>query len=411
VTTEPAQKKSRLRILLWPVGFILLLAFLALKATPDTKASASPNAAQVRLAHESFTRIRQNLKAGQTQRVSINEAELDAGFKLAARTRGIDRSKAHISKNGITLQFSMPWRFGLWINAKVHIHASASGFPEVSAQLGDLPIPAFLCKLAIKLYWNSRGSNMPLLNKLIQELALKEDSATAQVALPRNKSLLGTLGKAQQNPVDAKAVKHIYCALSAQQKRKAADDLPMHVRRAFSISMGGERAEINRAAFVALAMLIADRRIGEVTGGLNLDSTESCRIEQPDIQLLARYDLAKHWAVSAALAAAYGSDISGAVGTWKEIADSGRGGSGFSFVDLAADRSGVLQAKRAIAPESAESTRRKLSQITEEDLLPLQALALSEGMSEAEFQARYVDVETQSYRDSVARIDRLLAQQ
>jgi hypothetical protein len=306
------------------------------------------------------------------------------------------------------VQVSLPWRLGLWLNAKAHISPSASGFPVISAKLGDLPIPAFLCRFIIKRYWNSRGADMPLLDDLAQKLTLEKGKAIARVKLPKKSGILTTLGAARADPVDPKLVAKIFCDLGNRQAQSPTTELADHVRRAFT-SGDGNNVERNRAAFVALAMYVADRRVGEATAGLKLADVSQCSRPKNAITLLRRADLAKHWAISAALAAAFGPEMSGAMGTWKEIADSGSGGSGFSFVDLSADRSGVLHAKRAVDPDMAAEAAKVLARITENEILPLQALALSEGMSEAEFQSRFVDTEAAAYQKVVKRIDGILA--
>jgi uncharacterized protein YfiM (DUF2279 family) len=406
--SDTPPKRRWLRLLAWPLVLLLLLAVLALETSPATDATPAPDVGQVRMASDSFDRARHSLKAGETRDFSLSEAELNAGLKLAARSRGIDRTKATIGEDAIAVQVSLPWRLGLWLNAKARISPSASGFPNVSARLGDLPIPAFLCRLIIKLYWNSRGSKMPLLDDIAQKLTLQQGKAIARVKLPQKSGMLTTLGAARANPVDPKLVGMIFCHLGSQQAKAPTTDLADHVRRAFSLK-DGDAVERNRAAFVALAMYVADRRIGEATAGLKLADVSKCNRHSAAITLLNRADLAKHWAVSSALAAAFGPEMSGAMGTWKEIADSGSGGSGFSFVDLSADRSGVLYAMRGVDPDTAAQTAIALARITENDILPLQALALSEGMSEAEFKSRYVDTEASAYQRVVARIDAILA--
>jgi uncharacterized protein YfiM (DUF2279 family) len=408
--SEAPPKRRLPRFITWSLVLLALLVFLALEIGPDTESVAPPDAAAVQMASDSFNRLRKTLKSGEARDYTISEAELNAAYAMAARTRGISRTKASISADAVDAQFSMPLRFGLWLNAKAHIAASKAGFPEVSARIGDLPIPAFLCKFIIKLYWDSRDADMPLLDDLAQKLTLEKGVATATVKLPKSGSLLNTLGEARTNAVDAKLVSNAYCALTKLQSAEPSTTLSDHVRRAFSGPLGSGDVERNRASFVALAMLVADRRIGEVTAGLKLADTDKCKIPAQNIMLLNRPDLAKHWTVSAALTAAYGPDLSHAMGTWKEISDSGRGGSGFSFVDLAADRSGLVLAKRAINADSAGTTARRLGTISEAQLLPLQALALSEGLSEAEFQSRFVHVETPAYKESVKRIDRILAE-
>jgi hypothetical protein len=396
------------RYVAWPLGLFALLAFLALEISPATKETPAPDVAQVRMASDSFDRARHTLKAGEVQDFALSEAELDAGLKLAARSRGIDRTQASIAADVIEMRVSMPWRFGLWLNAKAHISPSASGFPTISARLGDLPIPAFLCRFIIKRYWNNRGADMPLLDDLAQKLTLEKGRAVARVKLPQKSGVLTTLGAARANPVDAKLVAKLFCDLGKQQSVSPTTSLAIHVRRAFAAT-GNDQVESNRAAFVALAMFVADRRIGEATAGLKLADVAKCKRPNEDITLLRRADLAKHWAISAALAASFGPEMSGAMGTWKEISDSGSGGSGFSLVDLAADRSGIVNAKRAIDPETAAKTAAGLSQVKEAELLPLSALALAEGMSEAEFTSRYVNTESPAYGKIVQRINRILS--
>ncbi len=56
--------------------------------------------------------------------------------------------------------------------------------------------------------------------------------------------------------------------------------------------------------------------------------------------LAGRHDLAQHFAVSATLAAWAGEPVADAIGLYKEMSDA-RHGSGFSFIDLAADRAGT----------------------------------------------------------------------
>jgi len=57
--------------------------------------------------------------------------------------------------------------------------------------------------------------------------------------------------------------------------------------------------------------------------------------------MLGRRDLAQHFVVSAYLAAAGGTELATSSGLMKEMADA-NGGSGFSFVDMAANRAGIV---------------------------------------------------------------------
>jgi hypothetical protein len=90
----------------------------------------------------------------------------------------------------------------------------------------------------------------------------------------------------------------------------------------------------NRAALAALGLYA----VGRDTAPLLPEIGTGARL--PWVSLRGRVDLARHYLASSAIAATGDGDLSDLVGVYKEWSDS-RGGSGFSFVDLAADRAGT----------------------------------------------------------------------
>jgi hypothetical protein len=82
--------------------------------------------------------------------------------------------------------------------------------------------------------------------------------------------------------------------------------------------------------------------------------------------------------------------------------------SGFSFVDLASDRSGIKIARRLTDPERMAETRAALLVAQDENLLPAAALALSDGLTDAEFAERYGATDDPRYERKVASIDAML---
>ena len=94
------------------------------------------------------------------------------------------------------------------------------------------------------------------------------------------------------------------------------------------------------------------------------------------------------------------------VGVYKEVADS-RGGSGFSFNDLAADRAGTRFGELAVqAPELLQTRAGTLAQ--ESEFMPL-AADLPENMPETDFKRRFGGVGAPSYNSMLAEIDRRVA--
>lgn len=160
----------------------------------------------------------------------------------------------------------------------------------------------------------------------------------------------------------------------------------------------------NRAAIVALTFLANRRSMAPLFVAEERDAlSEPKRIKAT---LRNRHDLARHFIISAALAATADSGLANAAGLFKEIDDS-RGGSGFSFADLAADRAGVRFAELAVG--SRDRARRLQNQLLdisgESDFMP-RIDGLPEGLQEKTFKRRYQDLDSAAYRDVRAEIER-----
>jgi hypothetical protein len=128
-----------------------------------------------------------------------------------------------------------------------------------------------------------------------------------------------------------------------------------------------------------------------------------------EITLLGRADLAKHFLISAAITGAADTSLANAIGLYKEIEDS-RGGSGFSFADLAADRAGVRFAELATKDrQQAAALQQRASNIFKEsDFMPA-IDRLPEGLQELDFAQAYTDTESESYNELRAEIERRIS--
>ncbi|SFW11887.1 hypothetical protein [Nitrosovibrio sp. Nv17] len=127
------------------------------------------------------------------------------------------------------------------------------------------------------------------------------------------------------------------------------------------------------------------------------------------VTLDGRSDFAKHFMVSAAIAAYADTMLSDAIGLYKEIEDS-RSGSGFSFNDMAANRAGTRFGARAVSgASSAREIRRRIAGgLRDSDLMPAWS-DLPEFMPEAEFKRRFGGIDAPAYHDMMERIDRRVA--
>jgi hypothetical protein len=170
-----------------------------------------------------------------------------------------------------------------------------------------------------------------------------------------------------------------------------------------TLTKGDAEAE-NRALILTLAAYSVGRNVGKFIG--NQKSTPQPKFGRVRITLAGRTDLSKHFLVSAAITVSGGTGLANLAGIFKEMDDS-RGGSGFSFADLAADRAGVRFAETAIASSSqAKLVQQQMGNIAmESDFMP-NIENLPEGIQELEFKRNYQDLDSASYRMIEAEIER-----
>ena len=123
---------------------------------------------------------------------------------------------------------------------------------------------------------------------------------------------------------------------------------------------------------------------------------------QRTVTLDGRDDFPKHFLISAAIAAEAGSPLADAIGLYKEVEDS-RGGSGFSFNDIAADRAGTRFGELAVkAPRKLQAAL--AAGVRERDFMP-NVSDLPEFMPEAEFKTRYGGIGAPAYQKMMADIE------
>lgn len=393
------------------VVLVLALALCAalFSTNPWTPVSAPPDASQVRDAKAAFLRIRPLATAKAPAQVSLSWPEVSGAATLVGRATKVERVKiAHVGET-VLASASLPWRFGLWLNISASATASDEAFPSIWGRVGHVPVPPFAMRWiagGVHSYANRKGAALPPLDELARITSISPAGLGGRVRLPAWLGPNDTLNPL--TPVDRRAVVAHYCRVSAMEKKAPSPDLAALLRKGFAgQAKASDPVGNNRAILVALSIILVPEQSARIVGE-QTQSMLACAAPYREIPLGGRADLAKHWTVSAALSASFGPEFTRALGTWKEIADSGPGGSGFSFVDLSADRSGVRFGQLASAPETAAVTARRLSVVSDERILPLKALALAEGLTEDQFQSRFKNIESARYERAIATIDRVL---
>lgn len=160
----------------------------------------------------------------------------------------------------------------------------------------------------------------------------------------------------------------------------------------------------NRALFIVLGAYMLNKNIPEFMG-----DPMAAPLTYRNFYLSQRSDLSQHFLVSAALTALSDPSVAHAIGLEKEVSDS-RGGSGFSFADLAADRAGVTIANTAMASDNyARMVQERLSRSRyESDFMP-DIQHLPEGLQHINFRLIYQDTNSETYKEVIRVIDQRIA--
>jgi hypothetical protein len=180
---------------------------------------------------------------------------------------------------------------------------------------------------------------------------------------------------------------------------RAADKLPKEIAPGaflLGVGLGLDDSTVLRGAPV----------FGPLCGRIETDDQRDHRLRvlgRPTMR--GRRDLAQHFLVSCTLVQLVGPEPAEAAGLLKEVLDS-RHGSGFSFVDLTADLSGVAMAKAVLAGRIPLASL--AGTFTVADYLPEQGTA-KEGLSWQSFLQAYGSPGDERFQREVAAIGRRIA--
>lgn len=336
----------------------------------------------------------------------------------------------------VDLSLKLRWNpIAPWLNVSAEV-VPAPGVPEVDRlQIGNLPIPPFIADLLVdylteRLAADARGR---IINGALRNLDFDVDKVSVKfdgdVTTRIRQSLLSPEERARlrvyhERLADALAGEPDVINLSvllppmfalARDRGAAAAGSGGVVSGAVaagriggpstsSAAAGDIRAE-NRAALLVLTAYVNGREIEEIVP----DAAQWSKPKMRTVKLGGRDDLAKHFIVSAAVAAEAGSLLSEVLGVYKEVDDS-RGGSGFSFVDLGADVAGTRFGELASkSRERAQELARKVAAgVKDTDVMPNFG-DLPESIPEAAFVRDYGGIGGAGYAKMLAGIEQRVA--
>ena len=162
----------------------------------------------------------------------------------------------------------------------------------------------------------------------------------------------------------------------------------------------------NRALIIVLGAYVNGKNLAAVLPSVPAPANPARR----GVLLNRRIDTAQHFMGSASLAMAGHNTLVDMVGLAKEMNDI-HNGSGFSFIDLAADQAGALFGKTAVrSEEKARKFQDVLSQSADESLFMPAIGDLPENLSPVDFAERFKDIDSPEFQAMKAGIEeRILA--
>ena len=390
----------------------LWVAALALEPLPRVLDSMSLSVDDVdnvrRLLRDNDPR---RLRDGESKRAVLTERELNLMLRHAI-PEGY-AARVRLARGRVTIAASMPVPdnpLGSYVNTQLVLVEDGQSLQPVAISVGRIHLPAWLAGRLATLGNRLIQGRVPEYGAMLESLeSVQADEDALAVtyrwrseflAQFRDRGRALVLSEERRRRILAyyAAVARVGSTLTGSVSLAAVLG-PLFEEAARQTDAGADPGEENRALILALGMAVQGTDPAFL--GASGDAPVPIVRNLP-VTLRGRRDLAQHFAISAALAAGGGGKLADAIGVFKELSDA-RGGSGFSFADLLADRAGVALAESATGT-GARRLQSRLAGTVDETVFMPSIGQLPEGLQDLEFRSRYEDLDTDAYnrvRDEV----------
>lgn len=399
------------------LGLVLALLALALglslQRTPLLAVAPDLRPADVKQAKDFLRRNDpRRLDTGAPRLLNLREHELNLMLGQAAKLYGRAAAQVRLRPGQAWVQASVPLpKWGVWLNLDAELH-DQTPLPEFERlRIGRLPLPAWLANWALRraLQQLPGGSEWPLadagLPEMVERIGFGAELLHIKYrwhkdSMARVMSSLWPAGEQQRAFAYQEHLAAWVQTLPPGQPVPLATLLPpmFTLAQQRSAGLGTQAAAENRAAILTLTLYATGESWARV-----MPAAHGWPRPMPlQVTLNGRDDFAMHFLVSAALAVEGGGPLADAIGVYKELSDS-RGGSGFSFNDIAADRAGTRFG--LLSEQAPEKLQSLMSRGVPESAFMPDVADLPEFLSEREFLKRYGGVESSAYRQMMQDIE------
>ena len=394
---------------------VVLIAWLALSDRPLVQRDSAMTPADIARVRDLLSAAdpRKHPQQGDAVRTfHADGRDLDLILNDASRRLLHGAGRVILGDGTAQVQFSMNLPrslLGPWLNVEAQVRETP-GWPSLERlQVGRVPVPTGLARwlLLQGIEHHDATEQVQTVVGMVQRVSMQPAEIVLNYVWRPDGLRTVMMSAADQQRLRVYVDRLVPLVKSANGPVPLAGLLPpmFELARVRAAALGGDEqvaAEENRSALIALAFYAT----GQSPARFIQEARQWPRPAAHPVVLRGREDFAMHFLVSAVLAAEGGGRLADAIGLYKEISDS-RGGSGFSFNDIAADRAGTRFGQ--IAARDPLRLQAELSKgLTDEDFMPGVA-DLPEFLSEAEFKATYGGVGAPAYERMKAEIERRVA--
>ena len=350
------------------------------------------------------------MKPGTLRGIVVGNEDLDLAVNYLAQQFANGRAQTVLREGGLQLRASLTLPanpLGKYVNLDAAF-SETGGLPQVERlSVGRIPVPGFLARQAMA--WGlaslHEDARYGAAADAIKHVALRANALRVEYEWTADlpEKLKGVLvSRDDQARLQAYQARLVQLTASAGK-----GPMPLETPLRALLQLAAERAPPanavaeNRAAIITLAFFVNGKGLAAIIPA----ARDWPRPAPRNVTLAGRHDSAQHYSISAALAATAGSPLADAVGLYKELEDS-KGGSGFSFNDLAADRAGTRFGELATTNQTGAHKVQGLARtaFAEAVIFP-NVKDLPEDMQQEEFQRRFGGTGGAAYRRLAAEIE------
>lgn len=409
-------KKILLKLSLYLLP-VIVLAAITIQLHPLVMQKSQLDAKNAKMASQKAKAIWKEFSSTQT----YVEIELDAGAinaiaEVASHT--FDNTEVAIRFNRFWVIMALTTELKpFYLNLNCTLSQGVSAFQIDGCYFGNLYLPGFIINSAIRfgswlLFDHDVSETVAQLLtniKVSDEKIILVTTKTTDFKDRINSSLRGLADIAktvsQSANVAPDKIDQYLTKLdqAASQSNSLSSFVNVVMQQAMLNSIDGNPVEENTAALWALAIKFGSLKFAKLAG---IDG----HIHQQSMTLSGRQDLSLHFLYSAILQQVGRENIGLKIGEFKEILDTAKGGSGFSFADLAADKAGLAFAEYLTRNNKTALKAQDIlvKRIDESIFFPF-IHDLPEGMRESDFTRVVGGIDSKRYNKLEANIDQRIA--